>query len=302
MREFENLIACPACGGTSFQSYRKRTFDFLRLTSDQIKITDSHYGKIWDLSRCEECDHIFANPCPTPGFIDSLYSQVEDPLYDDEAAGRSKNFERVLRRLKKMRPEKGILFDVGAATGILLRLARSRGWEPDGVEAGSWAVRVAREKYGLPLREGFFETALLPRARYGAVTMVDFIEHTPKPFEALSVANRILTPGGILCLVTPDIRSPAARIAGKEWWHLRPAHLAYFSRGSLRALLDRTGFRILRRKKYSWTFSAHYLLTRRNWFPFLLKRPFFASILKKFPVKLPLGDSFEIYADKVREA
>ncbi len=272
------------------------------MESDQIKITDSGYGRIWDLSRCRTCGHIFANPSPTPEFIDSLYAQVEDPLYETEAAGRARNFERLLRRLEKIRPQKGSLFDVGAATGILLDLAKSRGWGPDGIEASAWAVGRAKEKYGLAVRPGFFEKANLPRCEYDAVTMIDFIEHTPSPFEALVAANRILTPDGLICLVTPDVHSLAARIAGKKWWHFRPAHLAYFSKTSLRIVLERAGFKVLRKRRYSWTFSAHYLLTRRNFFPFLLKSPNFASLLKRIPVKLALGDSFEIYAVKTKEA
>jgi SAM-dependent methyltransferase len=298
LEKFERLTACPACAGGALKDYKKRTFDFASLRSDQIKITDSQYGKIWDLSRCENCGHIFANPCPTPEFIDSLYSEVVDPLYDEEAPGRSKNFERVLSRLEKIRPEKGALFDVGAASGILLNLARARGWKPDGIEASSWAVRFAREKYHLLLREGFLETAPLQPGSYAAVTMIDFIEHTPRPFEALAKAGEILTRGGVLSLVTPDIRSVVARIAGKKWWHLRPGHLAYFSRKSLSLLLGRTGFSAFKIRKYSWTFSAHYLLTRRDGLSFLLKNPTFASFLKRIPIRLALGDSFEIYARK----
>ena len=298
MEQFERLTACPACAATALKDYKKRTFDFTSLRSDQIKITDRQYGKIWDLSRCENCGHIFANPCPTPEFIDSLYSDVVDPLYDEEAPGRSKNFDRILSRLEKIRPEKGALFDVGAASGILLNLARKRGWEPDGIEASAWAVRFAREKYHLHLREGFLETAPLQPGSCAAVTMIDFIEHTPRPFEAVARAGEILIPGGLLCLVTPDIRSAAARIAGKKWWHLRPGHLAYFSRESLALLLERTGFSPFKTRKYSWTFSAHYLLSRRDGFSFLLKHPTFASFLKRIPIKLALGDSFEIYARK----
>jgi SAM-dependent methyltransferase len=295
--QFRRLAACPACGGTDVHGHRKGTFSS-RLTQDAIKITDSQYGKTWDLSICADCGHLFANPCPTPEFLTSLYGRVEDPLYEDEAAGRSRNFRRILRRLEKLIPERGALFDVGAATGILLDLARRRGWEPAGIEPSSWAVRSASDKYGLVLVEGALETASLPRDRYAAVTMVDFIEHTPLPFEALAKARDILRPAGILVLVTPDIHSPAARLAGRRWWHLRPGHLAFFSRRSLGALLRRAGFSVLAERRYSWTFSAHYLLSRQPAFRAWLRHLGPASFLKRIPLKLALGDSFEVYAIK----
>jgi len=296
---FIRWTACPACGGKSIRTRKKGTYSE-RLTQDQIRITDSQYGKTWDLSRCPDCGHIFANPCPSPDYIFSLYGQVEDPLYEEEAAGRARNFRPILDTLQKLVPAGGRLFDVGAATGILLDLARRRGFAPDGVEPSAWAVRVAAEKYRLALRRGAFETAALIPGSCAVVTMIDFIEHTPVPLAAVEKANQILRPGGILSLVTPDIHSLAARIAGRRWWHYRPAHLAFFSCSSLQALLGRSGFSIIHERRYAWTFSAHYLLSRKTAFSRVLRIKTLASFLKKIPLKLALGDSFEIYARKER--
>ena len=294
---FQTFASCPACAGIHIASYKKGTLSG-RLTQDEIKITDSQYGRTWDLSICVDCGHIFANPGPAPEFLTWLYGRVEDPLYEDEAAGRSKNFLRILRRLEKLVPERGSLFDVGAATGILLDLARRRGWEPDGIEPSSWAVRAAAKKHGLRLIEGTLESATLPENRYAAVTMIDFIEHTPLPFEALSRARAALRPRGILVLVTPDIHSRAARLAGRRWWHLRPAHVAFFSRESLGALLRRAGFSIVAERRYVWTFSVHYLLSRKPALQARLRHLPAASFLKRIPIQLALGDSFEVYARK----
>ena len=296
--KFARAERCPVCSSSRLCSHKKGTFDYALLKKDQIKITDSEYGKVWDLSECRDCGHIFADPCPRPEFIFSLYSQVEDPAYDEEAEGRSRNFLGILANLEKLLPARGRLFDVGAATGILLRLARERGWSAEGIEASEWAVAFAAENYAIRLNQGFFEEAPLAPSSYQAVTMVDFIEHTPMPREAMAKANNILAPGGILCLITPDIHSRAARLAGMRWWHLRPGHLAYFSLPSLRKLLSEAGFEIVKRKKYAWTFSAYYVLSRIRTFGLLIKNRRAASFLKRIRLKLALGDSFEIYAKK----
>ncbi len=293
--------ACPACGSGRIRPHRQGTYTG-RLTRDDIKITDSRYGLTWDMSLCLECGHLFADPCPTPEFIFSLYGEVEDPLYEDEAEGRSRNFLGLLKQLESLVPGKGPLFDVGAATGILLDLARSRGWQPDGIDPSAWAVGVALSKHGLSLRQGPFEGASLPGDFYAAVTMVDIIEHTPIPFDAVLKAGRILRPGGVLALVTPDIHSASARIAGGRWWHLRPAHLAFFSGASLRALLGRAGLTIVRERRYAWTFSLHYLLSRKRASRVFLRNRRLASFLKGVRLKLALGDSFEVYAVKGKRA
>jgi SAM-dependent methyltransferase len=295
---FERVAACPACGGAGFRPWRKGSADLRELRPEDVRITDSRYGLTWDLSRCDDCGHIFADPCPTPAFIGSLYGALEDPLYEEEAEGRAMNFRRVLTRIEGLRPEKGRLFDVGAATGILMNLARERGWEIDGVEPSAWAVAFARDRYGLAVREGVFETATVSPVSVDVVTMVDLIEHTARPYDVVHRAAEVLRPGGLLCLVTPDIRSAAARLSGRTWWHLRPAHLAYFTRGSLDALFSRTGFTVVRRRSYSWTFSARYLASRKAALRFLLRGRRLSSYLGRIPIKLALGDSFEIYARK----
>jgi 2-polyprenyl-3-methyl-5-hydroxy-6-metoxy-1,4-benzoquinol methylase len=293
---FVSLGSCPICGSGDVSPWKKRTFDYLSLTKEQVKITDSEYGKIWDLSICGGCGHIFADPSPSPDFIASLYSQVEDPAYDAESEGRAQNFLTILRTLEKLLPSKGRLFDVGAATGILLGLARDRGWSPSGVEPSGWAVDRAAQRLGLSIIPGQLSDVPDNVDPFQAVTMVDIIEHTPRPKDAVAKARDLLEDGGILCLVTPDIHSPAARLAGKRWWHLRPGHLAYFSKASLETLLRDAGFRIVERKRYAWTFSAHYLATRFRPSAFRTGRT--ASLLKRIRIKLALGDSFEIYAMK----
>ena len=289
---------CPVCSATTMDPFKRGTLHPQSLHASQIKITDSEYGKIWDLSRCRRCGHVFANPCPPEDLIRALYGGIEDPDYEEESRGRGKNFMGILDHLEDLTDEKGALFDVGAATGILMNLAERRGWEVDGIDPSRWAVRVARQKYGLPMREGPFESAALPAGRFTAVTLVDFIEHIPHPAVAMARVHEILKPGGIVCLVTPDITSLMARIAGGRWWHYRPAHLSYFTWDSLSRLLIRAGLRPIMLRRYAWTFSLYYLLSRKRIGHILLKNPYLTSFWQNIPLKLALYDSFEVYARK----
>ncbi|MFC2160711.1 class I SAM-dependent methyltransferase, partial [Acidobacteriota bacterium] len=195
---FKTHSTCPVCSSSALRPYKKSTFDTRNITAEQIKITDSEYGKTWELSQCLNCSFVFANPAPTPHFIQTLYSQVEDPLYEDEVEGRSKNFKKILSRLEKICPRKGFLFDVGAATGILIHLARDRGWDATGIEPSAWAVKYAKKKYSLNINLGSFEEASLLPNHYTAVTMIDIVEHISNPLDAVQRAAEILKPGGIL--------------------------------------------------------------------------------------------------------
>jgi hypothetical protein len=58
------------------------------------------------------------------------------------------------------------------------------------------------------------------------------------------------------------------------------------------------GFEVALTRRYSWTFSAYYLLSRLPVTEILLKNPFLASFSRKIPIKLALKDSLEFYLIK----
>jgi len=289
---------CPVCQSSRIKAYKKGSLKAEELSPEKIKITDAEYGQTWDLSQCQDCGYIFANPCPEASILARLYHEVEDPAYELEALGRRKNFRRLLRRLEKLLPNRGTLLDVGAATGLLLVEARQRGWDVTGIEPSRWAVEIAARKYGLALHPESFEDFEAREKKFDALTLVDIIEHTPYPRKLIEKARDCLKPNGILVIVTPDIKSLTARLAGNRWWHFRPGHLGYFQRQSLQKLVELASFEILKWKRYSWSFSLDYLLRRLRPFSWLLKIPGLASLWPRIQIKLALGDSFEIYARK----
>jgi hypothetical protein len=69
----------------------------------------------------------------------------------------------------------------------------------------------------------------------------------PDPRRTLEVAHDWLRPGGLLALSTGNIGSVAARLHGRDWSLMTPPwHQFYFSRRTLRRLLESVGFRIER--------------------------------------------------------
>ena len=71
--------------------------------------------------------------------------------------------------------------------------------------------------------------------------LADVIEHLEDPLGALDACERLLAPGGALCVVTPDPSSAAARLAGARWWGYIPAHTYLFPRQTLRELIESRG-------------------------------------------------------------
>lgn len=56
----------------------------------------------------------------------------------------------------------------------------------------------------------------------------------------------VLSPGGLLLVVAPDVQSLAARLLGWRWWHYRLAQSGYFSRTTLQTVIDKAGLQTQR--------------------------------------------------------
>jgi SAM-dependent methyltransferase len=171
-------------------------------------------------------------------------------------------FRRYLGELARVCP-RGRVLDVGCGTGRFLWLAREAGYEVQGVELAGYAAALGREKLGLPIRAGRLEE-LDPALRFEAITMWDFLEHTPDPLAILGAARRLLVDGGHLLMTVPNVGSWWARAMGKRWVGFDKAseHLFYFTRASLRRMLARAGYAPLRVRPHSWVCTAGFLAER----------------------------------------
>src|SRR5208282_6419691 len=84
----------------------------------------------------------------------------------------------------------------------------------------------------------------LPAASFDVVTLTDVIEHVPQPSGLLSEIYRVLRPGGVLLIVTPNFGSLFVRLYGLKAYGMWPdQHVIYFSRSSMTRLLRDSGFR-----------------------------------------------------------
>jgi len=298
--ELKQRKACPLCQSEDIKLFKKGTFDPKSVQTENFKITDSRYGSLWTFFSCQNCHFVFSNPYIPEKNIVEFYSQLEDREYSAEAEGRSKNFKTILKRLKGLhRAGQGdSLLDIGAASGIFLNLAKQEGYRAAGIEPSESLVEEAKKRYGIRLFKGTVDD-YHPGEKFSVITLLDIIEHLVEPGTFMTTVDGLLADNGILVIVTPDINSFAARVTGKRWWHFRIAHINFFNLKSLRYLLTKHGYDILLKKKYAWNFSLFYLVTRV--FPTLknLKgKKSLQNLLKRLHLKLPLFDSWEIYARK----
>ena len=162
------------------------------------------------------------------------------------------------------------LLEIGCGSGRMLNIMKSLGWKAEGIDFDATAVANARGK-GLDVRYGTLSEQGYADASFDAIIMSHVIEHVPDPKGLLVECHRILKPGGVLSMVTPNIDSFGSRFFGHSWLHLDPPrHLILYNSASLHNLAQRAGFsdvatRTVIRDAHS-LFWASYSISRRGTF------------------------------------
>ena len=208
------------------------------------------------LVQCQRCGLVYVSPRPDPNELYALYGETYFHNDDSGTVGYT-NYIRDERNIRQTfagrlaRIERfvkpGKLLDVGCAMGFFLSEAAKRGWQVQGLDVSNFAVQYTKEHFGFDVQHGSFSDLEYPEGRYDLVTMWDVIEHVPDPASYVEKVARLLRPGGIFSLATPDIDSIPARLTGKRWvgYKLSEEHVYYFSAATLRRMLDQYGFDVV---------------------------------------------------------
>ena len=229
-------MTCRICSGPLELLYKGSGIEASALAFSPTNHQPGQYG---DLYRCERCGTVAQPSLPSGDALLDLYRHMRDEHYLDEEAGRRATARRLLDEIGKRAPS-GRLLDVGCGHGLLLDEARRLGYEVEGLELAEDAAAHARDQLHLTVHAKTL--AELPGPpRYNAIVLADVIEHLDDPVAAVEHCARLLAPGGVLCVVTPDPASRTARLAGPNWWGYLPAHTYLLPRATLRGLLERSG-------------------------------------------------------------
>lgn len=261
------MRTCAACGASGLVGYLKVAGD---AGPDGLIPTTAKFGTaLADIVRCQNCGHRQVDPMPAGAVLEGAYADAASDDYVEEEAGQRETARRALERIENhLRPDgtNGAavrrLLDLGCWVGFLLAEAVERGWEAVGVEPSLFASAYARERLGLDVRTGDLLTTPLPLAHYHAIVMGDVIEHLPRPANALERMAALLRPGGIAWMALPDAGSLVARGLRTRWWSVIPTHVQFFTRASIRTLLERQGWTVLEVSTAPKAFSVRYYLER----------------------------------------
>ncbi len=257
---------CPVCNGPGT----------LRYTG----VPDRHFGTrgYWDMRGCDDraCGAWWLDPMPGPLALEAAYADyfthVADAVgperlgpklvrailagrlgYPAEISPAWRAVGRLLgtvpgfcdeasRRVMWLpRARTGALLDVGCGNGAFLARMRAFGWTVTGVEPDADAAALARREHNLEVFTGMLEQYTAPAVAFDAVTLNHVIEHAPDPVALVRECERVLAPGGVLVIVTPNVASLGRWFFAGRWRGLEvPRHLCLFTPTALARLVGAT--------------------------------------------------------------
>jgi len=126
--------------------------------------------------------------------------------------------------------ERGRLLDIGCGNGENLARLSSLGWDVVGHESDPKAARFARENFGLDVREGSLNEAILESECFDVIILSHVIEHIHSPVEFINEIKNLLKPSGKLIILTPNSNG-LGHIYFKDCWRglEPPRHINCFN-------------------------------------------------------------------------
>ena len=231
-----------------------------------------------NLVSCAECGTVFVSPRPSLGDLKEYYSKPSKyDVWLGQIDARDALWKRRLMKIRRVK-RPGKLLDVGTGIGQFLYLAKPEFREVEGLEISSSAIAIARERYGLNVRQGTIEE-LDFNTTYDNITLFHVLEHVHDPRFVLEKCKSLLNDNGLLIIAVPnDLRSMELRIRnlrrriGK--YGIPPIvldgsvdeiHLSQFTPATLARNLERLGFTVLENSldpyfaMSGWKLRAHQL-------------------------------------------
>ena len=164
---------------------------------------------------------------------------------------------------------RGNFLDVGCGIGYFIDGVRANSdWSVCGIEFGSPAVKYAREKLNLDVRQGELSDVKFPAENFDFIRVCNVLEHVLDPMDLLRECRRIINPDGKFHLSVPSGLADRAGLTRFYKENKNPAlskdgHLYFFAKKTLRRMFAEIGFEIVN----SGTISLRRGLTNLGRFP-----------------------------------
>lgn len=237
-------ISCNTCGADEYQVL--------------------NYVEEWTIGKCSRCNTVYVNPIPTFApdnefsevskefqYTRFMHGEITPEILRHDSAQLQRHCAKIVELTGRIWPQIRFL-DVGCGSGASVKAATDAGWKATGVDLDPQLIASGKRQFDVDLRCTPLLDAAFPDASFDFVRLRDVIEHLPNPYAALLEIKRILAPGGVVLLATPNQEglSTQLRVAlGGKLTKVAtvppPHHLHGFTPATLSRILARSGLEVL---------------------------------------------------------
>ena len=201
-----------------------------------------------EFRRCGDCGVVFAVPLSeaatkaAEAWYEAVYGEAAQQGQPHQHPVNQARYQEWLRLFEPYR-RTGRLFETGFGRGEFLRCALGAGWRCAGNEMAQAACEIAA-RAGVETHCGDLNR-VAAGGEYDVVVSLGVIEHVKDPLAQFRHYARLLRPGGLMFLTTPNVNSLSRWVLGPDCTIFDFEHLFYYSPASMRRALRQARLRVL---------------------------------------------------------
>ena len=275
-------------------------------------------AQVHRIVKCNNCGLMYANPqtiSSMSGKVSLLNGKEVDVTVDSDEYKKftpeanaylqkqyiqCKDYKKILEFINSK--ERGTLLDIGSYAGLFLNDAKLNGWNVLGIEPLAVPRLYSQNIFGLNIISTPFEEANIKNNSVDVIVSCHVIEHIYNPINFVNKAYNLLNTNGIMVLETPTYDSFSFKVLRHHERSLRcDGHIYFFTKKSLRSLVEKCGFHVIKHETVGRTLSLERLMT--NIGIMISNRKLLNNIanrmqLNKFILHVNIHDMQRIYCTK----
>jgi SAM-dependent methyltransferase len=175
---------------------------------------------------------------------------------------------------RKYGEEGSYLLEIGSGLGHLVGQLDGH-FKTYGIDVNPWALSASRQDAGRTyLQVARAEELPFENNRFKVVIIKHVVEHLPDPALCIAEIARVLSPGGMLILSTPNLDSLLKPLKGDDWiGYQDPTHISMKPPAEWLQLVENAGLKT-RRVFADGFWDVPYI----NWAPDILQKIIFGSL------------------------
>ncbi len=197
-------MSCPLCGSSRSSLVQKEP-----ASSDPTRSAAYTQRQI-SVVACSDCSFMYVERDFPESYVNGYYEEragggcgltKENFFWWHEAMKHSNR--HILSLLGPANSRR--MLDVGCGGGTFLADARDAGWAVSGLEINAEFPEFCRKELGIEdVKVGLISDPPFPDASFDAVAMLDVLEHMYDPVASVTQCARLLKPGGVLVVKSPN--------------------------------------------------------------------------------------------------